>query len=230
MIKNLLPTKAIAYRGYGGNGFGTSRQYFQLQDYENIPLIPVSKSLQWQADVYTTEFWRYDSEPTFISPMGDALSRPPDKIMIPFPQAVPILNEYIQKVFIIKNTIQWMDYASEKSKSKTGETESSKWSIGISVDLGKLLEKSFGGNVDGNLEKQVQLAFTLYVEQAKKYLLTQKKGRIDDEYLEKLVGIELKDKEVIYTTDINNAHGAIKWVNTVLDKRLKEHFDILKSI
>lgn len=106
-----------------GSGFSRTapNRFFYFQDQEDIPIVPVPDRLHFKAEGVEAIFWKEQSP--FVSPMGDVISSKPLKISIPCPLAEPILTEYIKEVFPLKNTIKWMEYAREKSKSQTGSSE-----------------------------------------------------------------------------------------------------------
>lgn len=176
---------------------------------------------------------------TAIQPMTGIRFPQPDEIRIPCPVAVPIMNHYVQRAFPIKTTLRWMDYASEKSKSKSGTGEESGYSIGGSLslggDIGKSLFKSYEGEINGEWQQKWSLAYSFYIEQGKKYLLEMKLGKVTDEYRDPqnkntLVGLKWNHKGKAYESDIGNANGWLQSCNKKMDELLEDHFKSLSQI
>lgn len=207
--------KAAAYR------------FNYFQDDENIPLVPIPERLHFSSNgahiIYT--------EPrTATSPRGEDLPMPGIEHQIFCPTADVILTEYIQKAFPIKNTVRWMEYGREKSRSKTGSTDEQGYEIGLSVDLGEMLKKSFDGQADAKWAQKWQQAYSYHIEQGKKYQLAIRLGKLTEEYQTKLTGIEFSFKQEKMKTTVENANGWLKKINGYMDERLDEHFKWLLEI
>jgi len=146
------------------------------------------------------------------------------------PEADVIRSEYALKAVPMKYTTQFLDFASERSKSKTGSTEGEGYSVGFSVDISKIFTKDSSGEVNGEYQKSFETAFSYYVDQGKKYLIDLAYIKLVETYRDKLIGLDYIYKGSKYKTDIDIAGSWIKLTNEQIDKRLDIHFEQLKAI
>lgn len=202
-------------------------RFAYFQDDANIPLIDVPKRLHFSlsgsgAYVFETR--------TTVSARGEEIPIATDKYEALCPNADRILNEYIQKAYPIKNTIKWMDYGSEKSGTKVGAGSEKGYEVGIKIDIGELLNKAFAGEADAKFMEKWQIAYAFYIEQAKKYLLAIRLGRLNEQYQTDLIGLEIVWIKGSITSQLKHANEWLQTANDLMDKKLNTHFEQLIKI
>lgn len=148
----------------------------------------------------------------------------------PVIEADKILSEYAMKAVPMKYTIQFLDFVSERSKSKTGSSEGESYKVGYTIDMSKLFAKESTGEISGEYEKSLQTAFSYYVDQGKKYLIDSAYIKLVETYRDKLIGLDYTFKKSKYKTDIGVANSWMSIANEDIDRKLDEHFDKLRQI
>lgn len=151
-----------------------------------------------------------------------------ESVSFPVPEADKIGTDFIQKAMARKYTIRSIDFVSTRTKSLNGINESEKGSLGLSVDISKLMSKESFGEISAEYEQTFQRAFVFHVELGKKYLLVESLKKLIEDYSARLEKLQVEYKGKTYQITEEVVTDWMKlwmgFINTALD----EHFRILE--
>jgi hypothetical protein len=209
-----------------GKGFALNTN-FRYQTSEELPLMKVPDNL---FITYTNSSYVGYYPMQQVVPAGLMVIpvKPIETRSEIIPEADQIRTEYALKAVPMKYTIRFLNFASERSKSKTGSSETDSAKIGFSFDISKLFSKESFGEVSGEYQKSFQTAFSYYVDQGKKYLIDLAYIKLVETYSDKLVGLDFIYEREKRKTNTHIADSWMKNTNEEIDKKLKDHFERLE--
>lgn len=143
-------------------------------------------------------------------------------------EADTIRNEYVLKAVPMRYTIRFLDFASERSKSKTSSSVGESSKLGFTFDASKIFAGESSGEVNLEHQRNFETAFSYYVDQGKKYLIDLAYIKLVETYRDKLIGLDYTYKGKKYKTNTDIAGDWIRGTNVEIAKRLDEHFEKLR--
>lgn len=200
----------------------------RVETTKDLPLAVVPSSLVKRVFDSVADF-SYGGEVVLGTPAGIRMYTPHTSVVIKVPEADTLGTEFFQQAMAIKYTIRSIDFAASKTKSLSGTSEGEKGSIGISVDISKLMSKESFGEVSAEYETSFAKAFVFHVETGKKYLLVIELKSLIENYSVRLEKLTVQDKGKTYTVGERNVTVWMQMWMEGINSFLDEHFRTLEK-
>lgn len=196
---------------------------------EDVPLAVVPQSLLNKAVFDSVGDFSSGGEPVLGTLAGIRVYTPRTVVNLKVPDADTLGTEFFQQAMAIKYTIRSIEFVSSKTKSLSGMSEGEKGSIGISVDVSKLMSKESFGEISAEYERAFEKAFVFHVETGKKYLLNLKLKNLIETYSSRLEKLTVQDNEKSYTVGEKNVTVWMRMWMEGINSFLDEHFRTLEK-